>query len=447
MIGKGHFTRLVFFLCLTSRLTCSTAYSSADSAGHGVEGEGYMDRDVWQCKTHGQNAMYQEDPAHTHMLYEHQGMTAFATSKDFPYFQAVHSLSRDNCHYFGKVKTVFQENTVELQSKKSWFQKYHTLHGIKTYYQKMAKAYPSIVKFVPSIGKTGEGRDIFAVHVAATSKPKMNKIYVQCLIHAREWVSGSVCQYLTAFLAKKFTKDKKFENTMKSMEFVIVPVVNPDGYVKSMSNGIKTRFWRKNVRSNGKGKCKGVDLNRNFNFHWKSEKGSSGNTCREDYRGPYPQSEPEVQAIVKYIKKISPVVGAVDFHSYSQLVLYPYVWSPQVPAHVKALTTIANSVSKAMKKVHHQVYKPMRGNKFFYPASGTFSDWVYTSEVAKTNKDAKGKSLRIIPISVELRPEGKLGVLGFALPEDQIIPTCQEAVVGVMQFVKEITKYHVTFTE
>ena len=31
-----------------------------------------------------------------------------------------------------------------------------------------------------------------------------------------------------------------------------------------------------------------------------------------------------MKAIVKYIKKIAPVLGAIEFHSFSQLVLYLY---------------------------------------------------------------------------------------------------------------------------
>ena len=31
-----------------------------------------------------------------------------------------------------------------------------------------------------------------------------------------------------------------------------------------------------------------------------------------------------MKAIAKYIKKVSPVLGVIDFHSFSQLVLYPY---------------------------------------------------------------------------------------------------------------------------
>ena len=44
----------------------------------------------------------------------------------------------------------------------------------------------------------------------------------------------------------------------------------------------------------------------------------------ETYSGSSPGSEREVQAIMEYFPKISPVYGAIDFHSYGQEVLFPY---------------------------------------------------------------------------------------------------------------------------
>lgn len=56
-----------------------------------------------------------------------------------------------------------------------------------TWYEDLAVGYPDIVKFVPSIGKSLEGRDMPAVHITASSSPR--KYYFQCQIHARKYVS------------------------------------------------------------------------------------------------------------------------------------------------------------------------------------------------------------------------------------------------------------------
>ena len=49
----------------------------------------------------------------------------------------------------------------------------------------------------------------------------------------------------------------------------------------------------------------------------------SDDPCSELYRGPSPGSELEVQALTSFIKSLGRVIGAVDFHSYHQKILYP----------------------------------------------------------------------------------------------------------------------------
>ena len=51
------------------------------------------------------------------------------------------------------------------------------------WYEELSKKFPEIVKFVPSIGKSVEGRDMPAVHITASSADAL-KIYFQCQIHA-----------------------------------------------------------------------------------------------------------------------------------------------------------------------------------------------------------------------------------------------------------------------
>ena len=46
--------------------------------------------------------------------------------------------------------------------------------------------------------------------------------------------------------------------------------------------------------------------------------------CSEDYGGPNPMSEPETRNIINYWKANGPIVGAIDWHSYGQLILHPW---------------------------------------------------------------------------------------------------------------------------
>lgn len=63
-----------------------------------------------------------------------------------------------------------------------------------------------------------------------------------------------------------------------------------------------------------------MDLNRNYDYKWGLDnEGSSANKCQEDYRGPYPFSEPETQAIKEFVESKPAIKIAVNFHSWGNL--------------------------------------------------------------------------------------------------------------------------------
>lgn len=61
----------------------------------------------------------------------------------------------------------------------------HPYGAIVQWYQEFEAKFSDLVKFVPSIGKSYEGRDLPAVHITAPESPSDSpKIYFQCQIHA-----------------------------------------------------------------------------------------------------------------------------------------------------------------------------------------------------------------------------------------------------------------------
>ena len=69
----------------------------------------------------------------------------------------------------------------------------HDLTSIQQWYHKLATDNPSLVRYVSSIGKTVEGRDMVAVHITASSAPGRPRIYIQCLIHASKCLEMAHC--------------------------------------------------------------------------------------------------------------------------------------------------------------------------------------------------------------------------------------------------------------
>lgn len=101
-------------------------------------------------------------------------------------------------------------------------------------------------------------------------------------------------------LAKKFLEWLQKNNKPNFHSWLLIPCLNPDGYSK-------------HERTNGHG----VDLNRNFPARdWSPEA-----KAPRYFPGPRPNSEPEVQALVRLIQEKNPLV-IVHFHSWEPCVVY-----------------------------------------------------------------------------------------------------------------------------
>ena len=66
----------------------------------------------------------------------------------------------------------------------------HEYEDIVNWYSELSMNNPDLVKFVPSIGKSVDGRDMPAVHITASTSADTMKIYFQCQIHASEFIHG-----------------------------------------------------------------------------------------------------------------------------------------------------------------------------------------------------------------------------------------------------------------
>jgi carboxypeptidase T len=151
-------------------------------------------------------------------------------------------------------------------------------------------------------------------------------ILFTALHHAKELLGSEVCLYLLDYLCKNYAENSKVRQWVNDLEIWIVPVVNPDGLYLAIDSKFAPQFWRKNLsdnNSNGRFDAEkdGVDLNRNYDFNWASEGDNDSRSWY--YRGPFPFSEEETQAIrdLTYRERF---VFHLDFHSYGEVILYPW---------------------------------------------------------------------------------------------------------------------------
>lgn len=200
------------------------------------------------------------------------------------------------------------------------FTAFHRHAEINAYLDELAKAYPSRVT-VQTVGKSYENRDLKTITITnGDGKSGKNVIFLDAGIHAREWIAPAAALYVIYQLTENFVVNS---DLLKDYDWVILPVVNPDGYEYTHTT---SRMWRK-TRKPVSGSCYGTDANRNFDFHW-GEVGASSYSCADTYKGSTAFSEPETQVVRDLLLELT---GRGKFyltlHSYGNYLLYPWGWT------------------------------------------------------------------------------------------------------------------------
>jgi len=226
------------------------------------------------------------------------------------------------------------------------FENYHTFQEVAEFVRAESEMKPTQVN-VTSLGKTFEDRDILLVKVGrklgeSSAKPV---VYVNCAIHAREWISTSVCVWMIRQLT-----DAKNAELLERYDWWFVPVANPDGYDYSWT---KDRMWRKS-RSPGPSSCFGVDLNRNFEVGWNQ---TVRDSCSSSYGGSKPFSEIETSTIANLLASNQKQIKVALFlHSFSQLWLSPYGYNSDLPIDNKDLEKVMKAGVDALHSRYNTTF-------------------------------------------------------------------------------------------
>lgn len=248
--------------------------------------------------------------------------------------------------------------------------------------QDYAARFPELAA-AKSIGKSSQGRDIWVLritkNVGAAHDPAKPVILFNGAHHARELMSVEVPFDTIDTLLNGYGTDPKITHWVDANEIWVMPMLNVDG-----SNQVFTHdtMWRKNAKGcPASGTCAshtGVDINRNYPYGWASCNGSSSSTRADDYHGPSAASEPETNAMMKLVADIRPVFD-ISYHSYSEVVLYPYGCRGQ---HVPSQAVVSDFAQKMAAKLPSddspgRNYRPGTPWELLYSADGGDMDWMY----------------------------------------------------------------------
>ncbi|XP_077066816.1 carboxypeptidase A1-like [Siphateles boraxobius] len=292
---------------------------------------------------------------------------------------------------------------------------YHDLNSIYSFMDMLVAENSIVSKIV--IGQSYESRPLNVLKFSTgANRPG---IWIDTGIHSREWVTQASGIWFAKKIVTDYGRDPVLTDILNKYDIFLEIVTNPDGYAYTHS---RDRMWRKTRKPNPGSSCVGVDPNRNWDAGFGGA-GSSNNPCTETYRGPSAHSEPEVKAIVDFVKSHGNLKAFVSIHSYSQMLLYPYGYT-RTPAKDQAeLHELARKAISELQSLYNTSYRYGSIITTIYQASGGTIDWTYDQGIKYS-------------YTFELRDTGRYG---FILPANQIVPTAEEtwlALMAIMEHTK-----------
>jgi len=266
--------------------------------------------------------------------------------------------------------------------------RYTTHEELTAILENYSRRFPEIFRF-ESIGKSHEGRDIWAVKISDNVDLDEDEpaIFFNAMHHAREVMTTEVAIDIIEQLTTGYSSNDGVNRWVNGNEIWVVPMVNPDGNNKVWTSN---SMWRKNTRDGY-----GVDINRNYPYAWGSCGGSSGSTWSDTYRGPSAGSEPETQAVMGLVSQIQPVFS-VSYHSYSEIVIYPYGCDGERAEERQVVESLGQQLAgKLVKDGGSGVYDPGTSWELLYAVDGGDIDWYYNAHhvipyVIEVNSGSQG---------------------------------------------------------
>lgn len=109
----------------------------------------------------------------------------------------------------------------------------------------------------------------------------------------------------------------------------------------------------------------------------------------------------------------------LTFHSYGNLMLYPWGFTKSYPANKKELHSLAKVANEKIKAVRGSTYTIGSSTNVLYPAAGGSDDWMM--------------GVLKVPITYTIELPGG-GTQGFDPPASDIMPAVEEMWEGVKVF-------------
>lgn len=275
----------------------------------------------------------------------------------------------------------------------------------------LAETYPAIARLHLMPTRSLLGREVLALEISndvgSGTRDGRPVVHMDGLHHCREWPAGEMPIMWAFDLCEGYGTDATATRLVDEARTFILPVVNPDGFVRTQrsllqvdeSNDVgyltslglsiagRESYWRKNLRGYTdanvtadadaayveKVDAHGIDLNRGYPFFWGDDEGSSDVPEDQTYRGTAPYSEPETHNVRDLVLGHLPI-AKITHHTSGELMLYAWGRNPFEVRSPDAdlMQTIGDAMAVSNGYAPKQAYG-------LYPTSGTSRDWGHGS--------------------------------------------------------------------
>lgn len=318
------------------------------------------------------------------------------------------------------------------------FRSYQSLHEQHQALDAMSSGVTGTV-----VGRTAAGRDIWAYRIGDSDDETLDRtaegaVLLNGTIHAREWQSPEAVTEVFEQLTEMADDGGFGQYLHENLNVVILPVLNVDAFLQTQRYPDRAtaselqprdgRMRRKNMRHPSSGgtvdedidltadNFYGVDLNRNNPTGFGQNGGSSGRSSSLVYRGPQPQSEPEIDALLEAagLGPADRLRMYTDAHSFSRIFLAPIIGDTR-------RDTITRDLISTMRSV-------LTGKYRYGPSSSYIG----------TTADYFANTLRIPSWTLEIEPlnPGDFGTdhghSGFILPDSEVARMREEIVAMLL---------------
>lgn len=232
----------------------------------------------------------------------------------------------------------------------------YTYDILKRDIEGLKKRYPFIT--VGSVGKSVLGRELYYIRLGVGP----NEVFYNGAHHSLEWITSPLLMkftenFLESYILGREMRGYNIGDVWSESSIYIMPMVNPDG-VDLVLNGLSrdNPYYNQLIRWNNgstnfstdwQANNRGVDLNHNYNAGWQQSKDAEreygimgpGPTR---YSGPYPESEPEVQAVVRFTRSHNFRL-VLAYHSQGEVIYWQY--DGLTPPESRAIGEVFSRVS------------------------------------------------------------------------------------------------------